>query len=152
MTTGSGSRYYLSSGSGDLLKKSAQQVLRSAESGATISLFKSGDVLKKSAQQVLQAAKSGATISLFESGIEVTKSANPTPGTLKKSIIAAAPPRGVPSLEKWSKNRDGSITGIISGSPSFKDGDRITTSPIVSGEIKLGAIIQTGSGSLYFLR
>ena len=61
---------------------------------------------------------------------------------------ATTPPRGVPSLSKWRQNRDGSISGSISGSPAFKNGEIITTSP-VSGNIADGAIVTTSSGSRY---
>ena len=60
-------------------------------------------------------------------------------------------PKGVPSIARWKKNRDGSITGFISGSPNFTEGERITTSPIVKGSLNAGEVVQTGSGSKYFL-
>jgi hypothetical protein len=71
------------------------------------------------------------------------KAAKPTPP--KKA------PRGVPSLVNWKKNRDGSVTGFITGSDNFEEGERITTSPIASGDIGSGEVVQTGSGSKYFL-
>lgn len=64
--------------------------------------------------------------------------------------VAKAPP-GVPKLVNWRKNRDSSVTGFISGSPSFPEGDRITTSPITTGTIEAGQVVKTGSGSRYFL-
>jgi len=60
-------------------------------------------------------------------------------------------PKGVPSLSNWKKNRDDSITGLISGSPNFNEGERITTSPIESGKLENGQVVKTGSGSKYFL-
>ena len=51
----------------------------------------------------------------------------------------------------WRKNRDGIVTGFISGSPAFEEGERITTSPIANGDISAGEVVQTGSGSRYFL-
>jgi len=60
-------------------------------------------------------------------------------------------PSGVPKLVNWRKNRDSSVTGFISGSPSFPEGDRITTSPITTGTIEAGQVVKTGSGSRYFL-
>ena len=60
-------------------------------------------------------------------------------------------PKGVPTLLKWSKEKDGTITGIITGSPSIDDGEYITTSPIASGEKKRGTTVTTLSGSKYFL-
>jgi hypothetical protein len=67
----------------------------------------------------------------------------------KKSI-----PKGIPSLSKWRKNSLGkevTITGRISGSPLYTDGTEVTTSSIAVGEIKSGNVVQTTSGSKYFL-
>lgn len=55
-------------------------------------------------------------------------------------------PKGVPVLSKWKQNGDGSISGNISGSPSFKRGEFVTTSPI-SGKAVGGAVVRTSSGS-----
>lgn len=78
------------------------------------------------------------------------------PAVKKAPVAKKAPPpkrapRGVPSLVNWRKNRDGSVTGFITGSPNFEEGEKITTSPIASGEISDGNVVQTGSGSKYFL-
>jgi hypothetical protein len=54
-------------------------------------------------------------------------------------------------MVNWRKNGDGSISGFISGSPNFPEGERITTSPIASGTVKAGEVVKTGSGSKYFL-
>jgi len=77
------------------------------------------------------------------------KKAEPKRALQKKAASKA--PRGVPSLVNWRQNRDGSITGFISGSPNFDEGERITTSEIASGTIGDGELVQTGSGSKYFL-
>ena len=80
-----------------------------------------------------------------------------TKGIPKKSpSLKVAPkknsaPPGVPKMAKWRKNRDGSVTGFISGSRNFDEGEKITTSPIVKGDIANGSLVQTGSGSKYFL-
>ena len=77
---------------------------------------------------------------------------NPAPVrnlSLKSTIKSA--PRGVPSLVRWKKNGDSSITGFISDSPRFNEGERITTSSITSGNIQSGEVVKTGSGSSYFL-
>jgi len=68
-----------------------------------------------------------------------------------KTTAKATAPRGVPSLVKWKRNGDSSITGFISGSPRFKEGEKITTSPITRGKIGSGEVVKTGSGSSYFL-
>ena len=80
-----------------------------------------------------------------------------------KAVIKDAPPKakakpapkkapaGVPSLVNWKQNRDGGVTGFISGSPAFDEGERVTTSPIATGDVGAGNTVQTGSGSRYFL-
>jgi hypothetical protein len=55
---------------------------------------------------------------------------------------------GVPTLSKWRQNGDGSISGTISGSPAFREGEFITTSP-VSGNAVGGTYVNTTSGSRY---
>jgi len=54
-------------------------------------------------------------------------------------------------LTRWSVNPDGSITGIVSGSPHLNDGDMVTTSPIVSGLLKQNEKVTTATGSTYYL-
>jgi hypothetical protein len=58
----------------------------------------------------------------------------------------ASPPRGIPIISGWRQNRDGSITGRVSGGTGFKEGEQISTSPI-GGKAIGGAIVQTASGS-----
>lgn len=55
-------------------------------------------------------------------------------------------PRGVPVISKWKQARDGSITGVISGSRAFNDGDPVTTSPL-KGSAVGGTVVATKSGS-----
>lgn len=71
----------------------------------------------------------------------------------KKKVVAPKKKKvigGVPELSKWKQNKDGSITGLISNSPSFFTGTRITTSSIPKGA-KSGSTVRTGSGSRYKL-
>ena len=75
---------------------------------------------------------------------------------VKKPATRAPParkaPAGVPTLKRWKVNRsDGSVTGLIYGSPVFSDGDRVTTSAIAKGNIAANEVVTTGSGSRYFL-
>jgi hypothetical protein len=124
--------------------------------GATIRLTKAArDEDAKKAREALKEAQPRATFSLFglggqndeaEPAAPVKKTA---PRSAKKSVRNA--PRGVPTILNWRKNRDGSISGKISGSASFNEGERITTSPIASGKVDEGEIVKTGSGSRYFL-
>jgi len=68
-----------------------------------------------------------------------------------KNIEAKKIPPGVPRFVNWKKNRDNSITGFISGSPNFPEGDRVSTSPITVGDIEAGEVVRTSSGSKYYL-
>lgn len=84
----------------------------------------------------------------FSLGKPMLRTSALSPATTKDNKKA---PPGVPKLVKWRKNRDSTITGFITGSSSFDEGDRITTSEIVSGLIKSGQVVKTGSGSRYYL-
>lgn len=94
----------------------------------------------------MKTARPGATISLFGFGQQSKQSESEI--TSRKPAPKSKPaPRGVPTISKWRENRDRSISGFISGSSAFDDGDAITTSPIASGEMVGGNVVQTGSGS-----
>jgi hypothetical protein len=69
---------------------------------------------------------------------------------VKKTPVKKAPVKDSNVLSRWTQNGDGSITGVISNSKNFKDGTKITTSPVRKGA-KAGAVITTGSGSKYKL-
>ena len=69
---------------------------------------------------------------------------------VKKAAKKKTAPAGVPTLARWTQNADGSVSGMIFGSPNFRDNTKITTSPI-RGKASAGAVVQTGSGSKYFL-
>lgn len=60
-------------------------------------------------------------------------------------------PEGVPSIRNWKVREDGGISGLIYGSMNAQDGDYIETSTIAKGEIDNGHVVQTSSGSRYFL-
>jgi hypothetical protein len=98
---------------------------------------------EKQAKAVLN-AKPGATIRLFDffvgrddDEVEDTKRSQTT-----------EPPKGVPTLSKWRQNLDGSVSGIITGSTAFNDGEAITTSPL-KGDAIPGSVAMTQSGSRY---
>ncbi len=95
----------------------------------------------KEAKKKVTKAKPGATISLGLLGWGQQAGE----GTPKK---VSAAPRGVPTLSRWRQNRDGSISGSISGSIAFRDGDAVTTSPI-RGKPVGGSVATTVSGSRY---
>ena len=67
----------------------------------------------------------------------------------KSPVKKVAPKDSIPVLSRWKQNADGSITGNVSNSSSFKNGTKITTSPVAKGA-KTG-IVKTGSGSQYRL-
>ena len=113
------------------------------------------------AKEAVGQAKRGSTISLFglggsdESGATSPSSVRKSP-TLqlqqtKQASAKTSAPKGIPTISGWKLGTDGAISGRISGSPNFKQGELITTSPIKKGRIESGSVVQTGSGSRYFL-
>ena len=99
---------------------------------------------KIDAKETVETAKPGATISLGFFGFRQKSTAASTPEVPSKSVQSA--PRGVPALSNWTQNKDGSITGVISGSRAFKDGEKVTTSPITSDAVS-GSVVATTSGT-----
>ena len=95
-------------------------------------------------------ANRGVTISLFGFGGGKSVSSSDSSSTVSTKSVSTAPPRGVPVISKWKQARDGSITGVITGSAAFSDGDPVTTSPI-KGTAVGGAVVTTTSGSKYYL-
>ena len=157
VSTKSRSRYFLSAEPAE--KKSnimaAFKDLAGAKPGATITLTKERKEREaKAAIEAIEKAKPRSTFSLFGLGLgDLDKESPPKKETKKApSPKAKVIPKGVPTLARWSVNRDGSISGFISGSPNFKEGERVTTSMIANGRIESGEIVTTGSGSRYFLQ
>ena len=128
VTTGSGSRYFLAGSLTTVPRKQKQQ--------------------EKAALDSLSNAPPRATLRLFGLGNADDDESLPAP---KPAVKGRKAPFGTPTLSRWRKNRNGSITGLISGSRSFDDGERITTSNIAKGTIASGEVVTTGSGSRYFL-
>jgi hypothetical protein len=168
VATSSGSRYFLSSqpAVNKATVLSAIQDIAGAQPGATITLTRERKAREaKAAVEAIEKAKPRSTFSLFGLGFggdDTNDLPSPTPSPAKKatptkstttpaSVSAATAPRGVPTLSKWKKNFDGSITGFISGSSSFTDGEKVTTSPIKNGKVGKSEVVTTGSGSKYFL-
>jgi hypothetical protein len=151
VATKSGSRYFLSAE--PAVKKSnilaAIKDLAGAEPGATITLTRERKEREaKAAQEAVEKAKPRSTFSLFGLGFGEADEGLPPAVAEPKAKTA---PRGVPIISRWKKNFDGSITGIISGSKAFDDGERVTTSIIKNGTIAKNEVVVTGSGSKYFL-
>jgi hypothetical protein len=126
------------------------QTVSQAKPGATISLTRERkERIAKAALEAVEKAKPRATFSLFGLGGGGQEDDDtPAPAPAPKAVT---PPAGVPKIVKWKKNFDGSITGFISGSPKFKEGEKVTTSPITKGTTGSGQVVTTGSGSRYFL-
>jgi hypothetical protein len=118
---------------------------------------------KREAQATVIQAKKGSTISLFGIGqgsdelttspvVPIKKSptlkVKQSPSQMMQKPVA---PKGMPTISGWKLNGDGTISGRITGSPNFKQGELITTSQIKNGRIESGSVVQTGSGSKYFL-
>ena len=143
--------------------KKAQQMVAKAKAGATIPLFGGPSTPKKEVANKSALAKTASsggakprstTISLFGFGGQQQQQESKKNVTNKPAAAAAAAkaPNGVPSIVRWRRNFDGSLTGFIFGSISFAEGEKITTSPIKKGiELISGATVETASGSKYFL-
>jgi TolA protein len=102
---------------------------------------------QRAALDAISNAVSRATVSLL--GLVTNSSPEDDLPPAKPSTTKA--PSGVPTIRRWKQNSDGSITGLISGSRIFNNGDKVTTSPIVKGTVDSGQVVRTGSGSRYFL-
>ena len=125
-------------------KKQEQQRLAQRKKAAT------------QAKETVKDASPGTTISLF-SGLGLGSRPVRSPPMPAPVVVPRIPatkargvPKGVPTISSWKQNVDGSISGVISGSPSFEDGRPVTTSPLKSEAVE-GAVVQTVSGSKYFL-
>ncbi|GAX23391.1 hypothetical protein FisN_15Lh109 [Fistulifera solaris] len=113
---------------------------------------------EEAALAMLAKAASRATINLLGlKNLDNEPSKSPQkkkelPATLpKRPASTSKAPAGVPTLSRWRENADGSVTGNVSGSRNFTDGEKITTSKIVRGTFASGEIVVTGSGSKYYL-
>lgn len=119
-----------------LPKKLAQKKPDATKKKQSFSFFgasskpKAAPAQKKSV--VKRVPKTSGTLSLFG------------PGAKKE-----APKDNIPVISRWKQNPDGSITGNISNSKNFRNGQKITTSPVRKGA-KAG-LVRTGSGSQYRL-
>ena len=126
-------------------------------SGSKYYLAEKGAKIPQTGSATAAPAKTGFSFGSPAKTKSVTPASTKTAFGVGKPQAAAKPPakkpapRGVPILSRWRQNRDSSITGLISGSPGFDDGERITTSPIAKGTVAEGQVVQTGSGSRYYL-
>jgi hypothetical protein len=104
----------------------------------------------------LKASKGGSSSVLFggffgsssgEGGIKKEEEHSINKNKESNSKIA---PKGVPVLKGWKVNANNEIQGKIYLSASFREGQTITTSP-AKGRLESGNVVQTQSGSKYFL-
>jgi hypothetical protein len=156
VTTISGSRYFLSPDEEDRAANavSAFQDLVQARQGSTITITKnfasrSGSGTNESTKVDISAdrtreTKPRPTFSLFDLFGKGDQNRN-------RQTSGMTGPGGLPMLSNWYANPDGTITGIVSGSPHLNDGDMVTTSPIVSGIVKQYEKVITETGSTYYL-
>ncbi|GMI57617.1 hypothetical protein TeGR_g10798, partial [Tetraparma gracilis] len=72
---------------------------------------------------------------------------SPAPARAPPPRPPARAPKGVPDFRV---NRDGTVTGRIYGSPSYYDGDSVTTS-LIPGAREADTVVTTASRSRYFL-
>ena len=94
------------------------------------------------------AVKGRPTFSLFGLGGDTGPSAPEPASTPKAKSVAksVSAPRGVPTITNWKLLSDNTISGLISGSPSFKDGAPVTTSAIID-KASSNSVVRTKSGS-----
>lgn len=146
--------------------KESPAPVKAAKKSPTFSLF-GGSSPKKAAPAPEQeapkpVAKKSSGFSFFGGApapkkAPVAKAATPAkkaPVAKKAAPKKAAPkktaPAGVPIVGKFKQNSDGSISGIVRNAKNFRNGTKITTSPVRKGA-KAGDLVTTSSGSKYFL-
>lgn len=166
VVTQSGSQYFLSP---DEAEKAANSLaafrdLATSQRGSTITIAKDNTISINDSWGVVsgrprdatvtpKSSKPRPTFSLFDLFGAPTRERRRKKQTLARDLpdLGKTGPDGVPMLLQWSRSADGTITGIISGSPNLNDGDTVTTSPIVAGLIKRFQKVTTASGSVYYL-
>ena len=140
---------------------------KSVQGSGTFSLFGGGPKAVAPAPKAPVAVEEkkvvqrSGTFSLFSA--PGTRTIAKAPAVEKKAVapkgtIAIAPPKkaapvvpdNIPVIGKFKQNADGSITGIVRNSKTFRTGTEITTSPVPRGA-KAGTVVKTSSGSKYRL-
>ena len=138
----------------NLAAEKAARLKQEKEAAAAASAASAAREAKaKQAAKTVEKSKKSTTISLFGLGGNNadTVSISAPPQKQQPSPAKPTAPSGVPTISGWRLTGDGSISGRISGSPNFRDGEQVTTSQIVQGRIESGSVVKTGSGSRYFL-
>jgi len=117
--------------------------------GGTINLKAAAKKQSPAATKVVKKKTSG-TFALFGKPAQSVQKQAAVKSAPAKKAAPIKPKPGIPVLKNWSQNKDGSISGKVSNSKNFRNGERITTSP-VRGKVEVGAIVITASGSKYQL-
>jgi hypothetical protein len=162
VTTESGSRYFLSD---KTVKDAREEIakaapipkeLLNAKPRATIRLTQ--EAKEREAKTALEAVKKATPGATFSLATLFGRDSNDEKGTpsipsakARTSPVVKKGPKGVPAIGRWKQNRDKSISGLITGSMAFPDGEKITTSPIAKGTVAPGEVVVTSSGTRYFL-
>ena len=132
--------------------KQEKEAAAAAAAAAAEKVKRDRDAKAKQAVKAVEQTKKSTTISLFGlGGINADTVSISPPRQKQPSPAKPTAPSGVPTISGWRLTGDGSISGRISGSPNFRDGEQVTTSQIVQGRIETGSVVKTGSGSRYFL-
>ncbi len=134
------------------VKQEKEAAAAAAAAAAAEKVKRDRDAKAKQAVKAVEQTKKSTTISLFGLGGNNADTVSISPPRQKQpSPAKPTAPSGVPTISGWRLTGDGSISGRISGSPNFRDGEQVTTSQIVQGRIESGSVVKTGSGSRYFL-
>ncbi len=119
------------------------QMLTTGQSTTPAILFRPG---------VTVYAENGSAYKLGVKGTELTSSDESTL-TGGRSSIFRRNKVNVALLDEWSMTGAGGVTGIISNSqdPNVEDGDTVTTSKIITEDVREGRAVETMNGSVYVL-
>lgn len=80
------------------------------------------------------------------------KKLSPADAFGRRSPKGKKAPPGVPIINRFKSNRDGSVSGFITGSKNFREGEKVTTSKLAPNQkVEAGNVVTTVSGSKYFL-
>eukprot|EP00529_Nitzschia_sp_RCC80_P016631 CAMPEP_0113484592 /NCGR_PEP_ID=MMETSP0014_2-20120614/24041_1 /TAXON_ID=2857 /ORGANISM="Nitzschia sp." /LENGTH=656 /DNA_ID=CAMNT_0000378199 /DNA_START=480 /DNA_END=2450 /DNA_ORIENTATION=+ /assembly_acc=CAM_ASM_000159 len=132
-------------------KKYSKASKKNEVSRSSLSLF-APKPKKVESKQPTAPAPTRSTFSIFGSPKPASKTATKKSATkvAAKKKTAAVAKSSTPTLSNWVQNDDGSLTGKVSNSKNYRNGTKITTSPVRKG-VRKGSVVKTGSGSQYKL-
>ncbi len=143
---------------GEAAPKTPVKPVTSVKTATTVKSVTTAKSIPKEPLIPVPPIKGRPTFSLFGFGggapqtESVTTTVTSAPPKAKTPTLAfakttSAAPRGVPTISKWKvDSSDNSISGFISGSSAFKDGEPVTTSAVV-GQAASNTVVRTKSGS-----